>query len=298
MKNFSVLLFVTLIVASLVLYLVSFQVRETEVAIVTTWGKPAAEPITEPGWKFKWPVPVQKVYKFDSRPRIYAGVQEETSTRGGEPIIVDSYILWRIDDCSKFLVAAGTYEKAQQLLSTELRNAQNAVVGQFYFSEFINSDADKIKLDEIEKQMTAALSNAATQSYGIKIESVGIRKLKVDEKATENVFARMREDRNRKKEAILKEGQAQATKIVTEADSMRKELLAAADARAKAIRGQGDAEAARYYKLLEADPDFAIFLRDLEALKNILSQRSTLVLDQQADPIMLLKQAPNLVPNK
>lgn len=295
MKNFGVLVFIIFITTCLVIYLISFQVRETELAIVTTWGKPG-DPITEPGWKFKWPVPIQKVYKFDSRPRMFAGTQEETTTRGGEPIIVDTYVFWQIDDCRKFLVSAGTYEKAEQLLASELRNTQNSVIGRFYFSEFVNSDIEKIKIAEIENEMLEKLRNSAVSTYGIKIKAVGIRRLKINEKVTENVFARMREDRNRKKEAILKEGQAEATKIKTEAESMRDELLAAADARAKAIRARGDAEAAGYYKMLEEDPDFAMFLRNLDALKNILSQRATIILDQQSEPIELLKSVPDIKP--
>lgn len=295
MKNLGVLFFVLFIAVCLVIYLISFQVRETEVAIVTTWGKPK-EPITEAGWYFKWPVPIEKVYKFDSRPRMFGGALEETTTKGGEPIIVDSYILWRINDSHKFLTAAESYEKAEQLLTSELRNAQNSVLGRYYFSEFVNSDPAKIKLGEIEGQMLKALQNSAISTYGIEILSAGIKKLKVNEKVTENVFARMREDRNRKKEAILKEGQAEATKIRTEAESIRDELLAAADARAKAIRAEGDAEAAKYYKMLEEDPDFAIFLRNLDALRNILSQRSTVILDQNTEPVELLKSVPDISP--
>ncbi len=295
MKNLGVLFFVIFIAVCLVLFLVSFQVRETEVAIVTTWGKPG-EAITEPGWKFKWPIPIEKEYKFDSRPRMYAGVQEETTTRGGEPIIVDTYVMWKISDARKFLEAAGTYDKAEQLLSTELRNAQNSVVGEYYFDDFVNSDPNKIKIDAVEEKMIGALNNSTVYSYGIDVLTVGISRLKVPENVTESVFARMREDRNRKKQAIINEGLAEANKIKSEAEEIRSKLLAAADMRAKAIRGEGDAEAARYYKMLEADPEFAIFLRDLEALKKILAEKTTIILDQNSDPIKLLKSIPKLEP--
>lgn len=295
MKNLSVLIFVILIAAGLVLFLISFQVRETEVAIVTTWGKPG-ETITEPGWCFKWPIPIQKEYKFDSRPRMFAGVQEETTTRGGEPIIVDTFIMWKIVDAKKFLESAGTANKAEQLLSTELRNAQNSVIGEYYFNDFVNSDPEKIKLNEIEGKMLGLLEQSAVSNYGIEVISVGIGRLKVPENVTENVFARMREDRNRKKEAIINEGLAEANKIRSEAEEIRAKLLAAAEMRAKSIRAEGDAQAARYYKMLEADPDFAIFLRDLEALKKILADKATIILDQNSDPVKLLKSIPEIEP--
>ena len=79
---------------------------------------------------------------------------------------------------------------------------------------------------------------------------------------------------------------------------MQTELLAAAEARAKAIRAQGDAEAATYYKLLDQDPQLAMFLRDVEALKKILEKRTTLVIGADAEPFRILKEMPKLEPNR
>src|ERR1035438_138497 len=50
--------------------LFSFQVRTTEVAVVTTFGKPT-RPITEPGIYAKAPWPIQKVWTFDQRVQIF-----------------------------------------------------------------------------------------------------------------------------------------------------------------------------------------------------------------------------------
>ena len=74
---------------------------------------------------------------------------------------------------------------------------------------------------------------------------------------------------------------------------MRKELLAAAEGRAMAIRGQGDAEAAQFYKMLDEAPEFAIFLKNLEALKVMLQQRTTVVLPMDTAPFNLLVEAPD-----
>ena len=55
---------VLVVIFALLLFV--FQVRQSEVAVVTTFGKPVRN-ITEPGAYFKWPWPVQNVYKFDKR---------------------------------------------------------------------------------------------------------------------------------------------------------------------------------------------------------------------------------------
>jgi TonB family protein len=56
------LLTLSIVVASLVfaLLLFTFQVRQTEVAVVTTFGQPT-RPITQPGLYFKLPRPFQRI---------------------------------------------------------------------------------------------------------------------------------------------------------------------------------------------------------------------------------------------
>lgn len=296
MKNVSVLILVILIAVVLVLYFVSFQVRETEVALVTTFGKPTRS-ISEPGWYWKWPKPIQTVHKFDRRAHLYEGVMEETSTKGGEPIVVTSYVVWRVGDPQEFLEALQDKVGAEDQLKSLLRDTQNSIIGQHYFSEFVNSNPDEIRLSEIEDQMYTTLKNRLSdKKYGIDIRSAGIKQLGISEDVTRDVFDRMRADRNRKTEAILAEGNAEATKIKADAESKRTELLAVVEAQAKAIRGEGDAEAAKYYKLLEADPEFAMFLRNLEALKKILKEKSTIVLGADMEPLELLKGIPDIKP--
>ncbi len=295
MKNIAVIILVVLIVAVMLLYLVSFQVRQTESALVLTFGRSSRQ-ITEPGWNWKWPAPIQTLVRYDARPMLFEGVEEETTTKGGEPIIVQSYVIWRIAEPQKFREAVRDKSGAEKLLKSRLRDAQNNVVGRHYFSEFVNTDRTQIKFDDIETEMTVVIAEPVKEAYGIKIESVGLKMLKVSEKVTEDVFARMRADRKRKTEATLAQGNAEAMRIKSDADSKVTELLAAVEARAKAIRGSGDAEAAQYYKMLEADPEFAMFLREIEMLKKTLKERTTVVLPADAGPFKLLKEIPQIQP--
>lgn len=293
MKNIAITILVVLIIAVLGLYLVLFQVRETESAFVMTFGKPSS-PITEPGCHFKWPAPIQKVYKFDTRLRVFEGDLGETTTKGAVPIIINTYIVWRIAEPLQFFNAVGTVKEAESKLLSQLSDTQNKIIGQHYFSEFVNNTVSKIKIDQIQDEMLADLGRAVQNSYGIEVKALGIKQLKVSEDVSKDVFERMRAERNRRTEVIVAQGNAEATKIKTDADSKKTELLAAAEARAKAIRGEGDAEAAKYYKMLEADPELAMFLRDIDALKKILETRSTIVLSADSEPFKLLKEMPNI----
>ncbi len=296
MKNVSVLILVILVVAAAMLFAFSFQVRETEKALVTRFGE-HKRTIETPGWCWRLPA-VEKVYKFDSRNHLFTGVMEETTTKGGETINVTSYIIWKIAEPLRFFNSVETVKEAENKLRSQLKDTQNRIVGQYSFSEFVNSDKSKIKIEEIEQKMLSDLQLAVRDNYGIEVKAFGIKQLKINEEVSKDVFERMRAERNHRTETTVSEGQAEAAKIKTDADSKKAELLATAQARATAIRGQGDAEAAQYYKLLEADPEFAMFLRNIEALKKILKERSTIVFSADTEPFTLLKTIPTLEPKK
>ena len=297
MKNFWVFLSVALVVVVLALFAVVFQVRQTETAIVMQFGEPVKS-ITSPGLYFKWPMPIQRVQTFDSRCRLYEGVLEETNTAGNEPIIVHSYVVWRIADPARYLVAVQDMRSAEEKLRSLLRNTQNSVIGRHYFSEFVNTNPELIKFEQIESEMLAEIAGHAMTQYGMEIQTVGIKRLMISEKVTEKVFERMKADRKRRTESILAAGNSEAEGIRSDALAKQKELLAVAESQAKAIRGAGDAEAAKYYQMLEADPELAMFLRDIEALKKILKERSTIVLGVETEPIHLLKELPTLTPKE
>jgi len=296
MRNTAIVCLVVVILAVLLLSFISFQVSETECALVMTFGEPTRE-ITEPGWNWRWPAPIQTLVKYDARPRIYEGVMEETTTKGGEPVIVTTYIVWKVDQPRKFREAVRDDAGATKVLKGRLKDAQNKIIGQHYFNDFVNTDPAKIRFGEIESQMLELLAGPIKQAYGLEIKAVGIKLLKISDKVTEDVFARMSADRKRKTDLTIAQGETEAMKIRVDVDAKRTELLASAEARATAIRGTGDAEAAQYYKLLKEDPEFAMFLREIEALRKILKNRATVVLPADAEPFKLLREMPDIKPN-
>ena len=297
MKNLVITLFIVIVIAILGMYFASFQVRETQVALKVRLGSATQESeIKKPGWYARFPAPIDKIYKFDSRMRVFESDDTETTTKGAVPIIVKTYVVWNIAEPLEFFNALGSVNEARNQLISQLSNTQNRIIGKHNFSEFVNSDPEKIQFKAIEEEMLQDLRNAVEGTYGIRIKTLGIKQLKVSQDVTKDVFERMKAERNRRTEATIAQGKAQATKIKTDAESKKTQILAAAQARAKTIRGQGDAEAAQYYKMLEADPELAMFLRDIDALKSILEKRSTVVLSADTQPFELLKKMPNLAP--
>lgn len=296
MKNLWTILSILTVVVILLLSSVLFQVRQTETVIVKRFGK-VIRTETEPGLKVKLPKPIDVVVRYDSRSRLFDNIpEEETTTAGGEPIIVKSYAVWAIENPERFLISVKDVESAEKNLGTLLRNAQNSVIGRHYFSEFVNTDSAKIRFAEIENEIALEIRDKALTEYGIAVKTVGIKQINVPENVTSKVFNRMKSDRNRKTEAILAEGKAEADRITSDAEAKRKELLAIANSQAQAIRGDGDAEAAKYYEMLKEDPELAMLLRNLEALKKILAERTTIVLGVDTEPMKLLQEMPDLQP--
>ncbi len=295
MKSIATTLLVIIIVVIMGLYFISFQVRETETVLVTTFKK-ASRSITEPGWYFKWPIPIQQVHRFDSRMQVLEGDVRETTTRGAVPIIVNTYVVWRIVEPLEFYNAVQTVKDAERKLLSRIGDIQNRVIGQHTFGEFVNSDPSKVKFEDIEKEMLDGLQGSVLKDYGIGVVTLGIKQLKINDDVTAKVFDRMRAERQQRTELTRAQGKAEAGRIEKDAETKRSALLVAAGARAKAIRGIGDAEAAKHYKLLEEDPELAMFLRETEALEKIFEKRTTIILKGDSAPVNLLKSMPSLKP--
>lgn len=297
MRNILIAIFIFVMLVILALVFASFQVRETEVALVTRFGKPVRE-ITDPNLHFKWPPPIERVHKYDSRMRVLEAELGETTAKGAVPIIVNTYAVWRIARPLQFYNAnnRGDINYAENMLISHINDTQNRIIGQHFFGEFVNSDPEKIRFEQVEKEMFIKLKEAVKKEFGIEISTVGIKQLKVSEDETKKVFTRMSAARKIKTELTIDQGNTEAAKLKKEAEAKKIELLATADARARAIQAQGDAEAAKYYEMLTEDPDFAMFLRDVEALKKIISERSTLVFRADTRLFKLLREMPDIRP--
>jgi membrane protease subunit HflC len=293
MKHIGIPVLILVLIVVFLSMLVVFQVRQTEVAFVTRFGRPV-RPVMEPGLHVKWPDPIESVTRFDARLRLYEGDFAETTTRGAVPVIVKTYVVWRVAKPLEFFKSVGiSIASAENKLYSQIKDTQNRIFGQHNFGELVNSDPNQVRLTQIEAEMLGDIKQSVEKDYGVEIKALGIKQLKVSEDVTAKVFDRMKAARTLRTRATIAEGQAEAKAIESDAKSKKEELLAAAEARAMAIRGQGDAEAARYYQMLEQEPQFALFLKNLEALKIMLKDRTTFVVPMDVEPFKLLKEVPD-----
>lgn len=268
-----------------------FQVRQTEVAVVTTFGE-ATRPIMNPGLYPRWPWPVQKITKLDKRLQGLEGRFEETLTADERSLLVTVFTGWRIEDPALFYNRFnGSIPQAERSIENIVRAAKNAAVGRHPFSHFISANPETLRFDEIEAEiLAAAREDAATQ--GIAIELTRIKRIGIPESVTEKVFERMRAERTTEVERLRAQGEEEAIRIRSAADLQRDRLLAEADAEARRIRGEGESEAAKSFAVFQQNPELAILMFKLEALETALKERATLVVDPRTPPFDMLMTAP------
>jgi membrane protease subunit HflC len=302
MKRNSLIVVVgALLVIIFAFWLCAFQVRTTEVAVVTTFGR-ATHPITEAGLYFKWPPPIQRVYKFDQRIQSseFENKFREDLTADSNPLLTSVYIGWRISQPDVFLqkFPNGISEVEPQLANL-LSSTKSAVVGKHPLSDFVSANAGGSKFGAIEAEILASVQERLTNSnYGIKIEFLGFKKIGLPEATTEKVFNRMTSERNVLISAAQHEGEAKASNIRSEADLRASKILSAAQGEALRIQGQGEAEASKYLAAFQQNPELASFLFRLDALQSSLKDKTTLIFDQQTEPFTLFKGAVTNLPSK
>jgi membrane protease subunit HflC len=294
-KNLITIVIAAVLVVIFALLLFTFQVRQSEVAVLTTFGKPAANNIDQPNLYFKWPWPIQQVYRFDQRVQNFEDKYSENLTADSTMLLTSVYVGWRISDAKEFFpkFAGGSVEAAQRQLETMLRSAKAAVIGKHNLSDFVNSDPKQIKFEAIEDEIKTAVQNQlATQNYGISIDFLGIKKLGLPESVTQTVFDRMKSERQVLISEAQFQGEAEATKIKSAAERQAADVIANAQADATRIQGQGVAEAAKTLSVFQQKPDLAIFLEQLKTLGNSLNQKSTLIFDERTPPFSLFQNLP------
>ncbi len=278
------------LVVIFVLMLFTFQVRQTETAVVTTFGK-YSRSITEPGFQTRWPWPIQKVYSFDNRIQVFGNKFTETITKDSINILATTYVGWRVVDPQQFLVTLnGDPIKAEQYMEVAVLTKQHEVIAEHTFSELVTTNQAELKFNQIEAEIVEGISNKIRANYGIEICFAGIKQLGLPESISTKVFDRMKSERQTLIKTYQAEGEKQAQAIRSEADRQANIIISEAKAKAIEITGEADKEVAGYIEIMKQNPELAKFLFKRKALESSLTNRTTLIFDQQTPPFDLLRQ--------
>lgn len=279
----------------------AYRVGEAEQVIITQFGDPIGEPVTEPGLHFKLPI-VQQANYFDKRFLEWDGSPNQVPTKDKRFIWVDTYARWRIVDPLRFFQRLrderGAQSRLDDILDGETRNA----VARYDLIELVrNSNRDpkdvpieaeeeEVILNVIEKGRERVsreiLERAAqrTADLGIELLDLRIKRINYVDEVQRDVFARMIAERRRIAELYRSEGQGEAARIQGERERELQRIQSEAFRTAEELRGKADAEAtAIYAEAYGRDADFYSFTRSLETYERTIDPGTMLILGTDSD---------------
>lgn len=269
-----------------------YQVSESQVAVITQFGRPVRA-VESPGLRAKWPYPIQRVFKFDSRLLTFDPQSAEFLTKDKKNLIVDAFMLWQINDPIQFLVSVGNRSGAEARLADLLYSALGIQIGQAPFHDLISEVPDEMRLAEICKSIEESCHQVALENFGIDVKSALIKRLSYPPQNRVAVFERMKAERGRIARRYRSEGEEGAQKIRSGADLEAALLLAEANQKAIIITGEGEARAADIYRAaIQKDPEFYRFLRSLDAYNAFMNERTTIVLPNDSELLQVLREGP------
>ena len=262
-----------LIVIALVIKGTLFTVDQRQNAIVFQLGE-VKDVITKPGLNFKWPM-IQEVNYFDMRILSYDDVEPlRFITSEKKPVLVDSYVKWRIVDVPQYYVSVlGDEFRASTRLRQTISNLLQAEFGRRTVHDVVSGARDEIMADVRQK------ADQDLRRIGVEIVDVRLKRVDLPQEVSESVYGRMQAERKRIANEQRSEGAAEAERIRADADRQREVILADAYRDAQRVKGEGDARAATTYaKAFSKNTEFYAFYRSMDAYRNVFQGKNDLML--------------------
>lgn len=280
-------------------------VDESEHVIVERLGKITAvyDRQVDRGLHFKAPWPIDTVRRFDRRLRLYTPPGREVFTRDRKNLIVEAFVCWQIADgpaapsadlttrpVVQFFRSLGTPDVAEARLGSRLQSIVSTQLGQLSLSDLVHAEGstspppESTSLAGVSETLQQALrqrpeeSTPWTEQLGLNVADVRIHRLSLPTANQHAVYERMRSERQKMAERYRSAGLAESQLVRSQADRQAGEILARSQAEAERIRSAGEAEALRTLNAAYAsDPEFAQRLQALDAYRDMISDKTTLV---------------------
>ena len=308
--------FAVALVLLLILSGAFYAMDQTEQVIITQFGQPVGDPITEPGLHFKIPF-VQSVNSLDKRFLEWDGAPVAIPTRDKTYIHVNTFARWRIEDPKLYFVRLHDERSAQSRLEDILGSETRNSIAKHDLIEIVRTDKNRQPLrDEtlkggptgtigvlppiefgrlkIEEEIKAA-SRQKLAAFGIAVLDFRIKRVNYNPDVLDRIYQRMISERLQIAQRFRSEGEGQSARIAGQRERDLNEIQSNAYRRVQEIRGEADAKAteiyARAYTQNPQAAEFYAFLKTLETYHKIFSKDSTLVLSTDSDVFALLKHA-------
>lgn len=242
-------------------------------------GYGSVKVITGKGLFFKTPF-IDDVEKYTSQLITYKTLPGEVTTADKKKVVLDNNAQWRITNPvlfrAKMRTVKGANTRLDDMIFSKLRENIGLGTATSLISdkEYIGAMTDRIKMQ----------INAELASNGVEVFDVRIAKTEFPTQNNENIFNRMRTERQKIANLLRAEGDEQYQVITAKADRQATILKAQAYAEAEKIKGEGDAVALEIYaKAYNKDPEFYQFYRTLLTYADVLGKNSKIVIDSDSE---------------
>lgn len=303
---------IAIIVAGLITYNATYIVTETEQVLITQFGKPVGDAVTDAGLHFKMPF-IQDTNVMDKRILNWDGRPNEMSTKEKTYIVVDTYGRWRISDAKQYFLRLSNERSALSRIDNILGSETRSAIANHELIEMIRTDKDRKpedaaaiegaigKLGTIQKGRSKIedeiLASAAPKlvEFGIELLDVRFKRINYNESVRRQIYERMISERQQIAERYRSEGAGEAAKITGSRERELQKIESEAYRSVQEIRGAADARATEIYaNAYNQSPEaikFYEFKMSMEGYKSILSSDTTMVLTTESDLFKYLKQA-------
>jgi membrane protease subunit HflC len=299
----------------LVLSLSVYTVDQTEQVIITQFGQPVGEPITEPGLHFKLPF-VQTVNTLDKRFLEWDGAPVAIPTRDKTYIHVDTFARWRIEDPKTYFVRLHDERSAQSRLEDILGSETRNSIAKHDLIEIVRTDKSRQPLrdeslkggatgvigvlppiqfgrQKIEEEIKTAAGQKLSE-FGITVLDFRIKRVNYNPDVLDRIYQRMISERLQIAQRFRAEGDGESARIAGQRERDLNEIQSNAYRQVQQIRGEADAKASEIYaKAYTQDPqaaEFYRFLKTLDTYRKIFTKDSTIVLSTDGELFQLLKR--------
>jgi membrane protease subunit HflC len=262
-----------LIVIALLASSTLYTVDQRQNAIVFQLGE-VKEVVVKPGLHFKWPL-LQNVRLFDMRILTFDDAEPlRFLTQGNRPVLVDSFVKWRISDVRQYYVSVqGDEFRAQTRIKQTVSGTLRDEFGLRGLHEVVSGEREQI-MSEVRRKVDQDL-----ERIGVRVVDVRLKRVDLPQDVSESVYRRMEAERKRIANEARSTGAAEAEKIRADAERQREVILAEAYRDAQRVRGEGDGKSAGIYaSAFNQNPEFYAFYRSMEAYRSTFRGRNDIML--------------------
>lgn len=308
------LLVIALALAAFLGFSSAYTVSETEQIIITQFGKPVGDPISDAGLHFKTPF-IQEITRIEKRTLQWDGRPNEMPTKDKTYIVVDTFGRWRINDAKQFFLRLRDERSAQSRLDDILGSETRNAIAKHELIEIIRTtkdrqpDRDATLVDapgnigmlypitmgraKIEEEIFTKAASKLTD-FGIELLDVRFKRINYNESVRIRIFERMISERQQIAERFRSEGAGEAAKIMGRSERDLLRIESEAYKAVQEIHGVADAKATEIYAAAYNQSDDSVafyeFIMTMESYQEMLDKDSTLILTTGSDIFKFLKK--------